>query len=390
MPTYLPKLSLGGRRISLKTLKLPKVRNELLQNKVMRPDWTQDTSKNKALLWLDKNENVDQEYLSFIKQATSEHWQSELNVYPNCSALYKKLAHHLNISPRNLLLGAGSDGVIRYAFETFVSSGDKVVYPHPTFAMYSVYSDMFGANSCKVHYQASPSGPYLDIDLFIKTIKDNQPTLVCLPNPDSPTGTLIPHEQLLLIIEAAADVNAAILIDEAYYPYSDYTVLPLIDQYPNLIVTRTFSKAWGLAGARVGFAAGNEALINLMHKVRPMYEIGAVSAAIIDKALDCTNEMMLSVKRINEGKAYFILEMKKLGFHTLETAGNFQHVAFGDKSTIIHAALKNIVLYRQDFPGTALEGYSRFTATTQCEFKKIVDHINMALQPCFQAIEQGE
>ena len=167
-----------------------------------------------------------------------------------------------------------------------------------------------------------------------------------------------------MIIEAAAKVGAAILIDEAYYPYSEYTVLPLINVYSNLILTRTFSKAWGLAGARVGYAVANYDLISYMHKVRPMYELGALSVAIVTKILNYKNEMLASVKRLNDGKKYFKCEMERLGFKTLCSSGNFQHVAFGKYALTVHEQLNNIALYRQDFPGTVLEGYSRFSSTT--------------------------
>jgi histidinol-phosphate aminotransferase len=320
------------------------------------------------------------EYLCYMKNQLKDISLGVLNSYPNCAILYKKIASYLKVSANNLLLGAGSDGIIKNIFETFVSIGDNVIYPEPTFAMYSIYCDIFGAESCEIKYKRTAAGLELDIGLFVKKIQEKKPKLVCLPNPDSPTGTLIEHENLIKIIEETKKVNGIILIDEAYYHYVEYTVLPLVLKYPHLIVSRTFSKAWGLAGARVGIAIANYDLVSIIHKVRPMYEIGAISASIVIKALDHVDAMLASVERLNIGKKYFVYEMKKLGFSTLETFGNFQHVNFGQQRELIHEALQKLVLYRKDFPDTVLEGYSRFSSTTQEQFQFMVDAMKIALQ----------
>ncbi|HLB43379.1 MAG TPA: histidinol-phosphate transaminase [Gammaproteobacteria bacterium] len=363
----------------LKSAKLFHVRSKSFNKKLTRPDWTKITSRDPSLLWLDKNENNDQEYIELIKNVILNCYHECINHYPDCALLYNKIASNLKINSNQLLLGAGSDGIIRHAFDTFVSRGDTVVYTHPSFAMYAVYCDIFEARSCQIDYKKSSFGIHLDMDAFLRSIHDNRPTLICLPNPDSPTGTLVSQDNIISIIEAGAKVNAAVLIDEAYYPFSEYTVLPIVRYYPNLILARTFSKAWGLAGARVGYAVANHDLISLMHKVRPMYELGSVSVALAIKILDYQEAMLASVKRLNEGKDYFKIEMEQLGFKTLESAGNFQHVAFGEKANFLHTFLKDIVLYRLDFSETVLEGYSRFSTMPRKNFQKLVTQIKSAI-----------
>ena len=357
-----------------------KIREELLKSTFTRPDWTKSSRRSSTLLFLDKNENTAELYVDLIKRVAYGACLDDINYYPDCALLYNKLGKQLDMPADCILLGAGSDGVIRYVFETFVSRGDAVVYTEPTFAMYSVYSEMFGAKSCRVGYKIKSGQLELDIDTFLKAIRDNEPTLVCLPNPDSPTGTTVSEEDLILIVESASKVGAAVLIDEAYYPFSEYTALPLIKFHSNLIVSRTFSKAWGLAGARAGFAVANHELITYMHKVRPMYELGALSVAVVVKVLDYQREMLDSVKRLNDGRNYFKQQMECLGFKTLSSAGNFQHVAFGQHAFEIHAKLKDVVVYRQDFPGTVLDGYSRFSSTTRDLFQQIVGQIDSVLQ----------
>jgi histidinol-phosphate aminotransferase len=126
--------------------------------------------------------------------------------------------------------------------------------------------------------------------------------LVCIPNPDSPTGTVFDFDELERLIIVCEKNNTIILIDEAYFPFCDITAFPLIERYNNLVIARTFAKAWGMAGLRIGYVIGDEKLIHLLHKVRPMYEINSVAAAITEKMLDKESEMLKSVQRLQEGR----------------------------------------------------------------------------------------
>ena len=264
-------------------------------------------------------------------------------------------------------------------FDVYIEAGDKVFHTHPTFAMYSVYSKMFGANEIAFNYENSANGPRLNIESFFLAIQTEKPKLVCLPNPDSPTGTVLEPELVIKLIKLTADLNILLLIDEAYYPFYDKTVLSYVNQYPNLLVCRTFSKAWGAAGARVGFLAGHPDLMTIIHKNRAMYELSTLSTEFINVLLDHEDEMLRTVKRLQEGKKYFTEELHTLNFKTLETHGNFLHVDFGSSKEKIEAALKNIVVYRSSFNGTCLESYSRFSLGTKEQFKTIIQAIRSVL-----------
>ena len=181
---------------------------------------------------------------------------------------------------------------------------------------------------------------------------------------------------LLDIIKTAHDVGALILIDEAYYPLYPISVANLIEKYNNLVVIRSFSKAWGAAGLRVGYAMANKKLISLIHKQRPMYEIGNVSAKALEILLDYEDNMRLSVKRINDGKKYFQDAMINLGLSTYASYGNFLHIKFGKYADKIHKILDDKVYYRKEFNVVCLEDYSRFSATTIENFKPIVKLID--------------
>src|SRR5579862_3950541 len=124
----------------------PKPRKELIQD-IARPSREISEGRADEMLWLDKNENMDRDYLNFTKKIINELPTMALYGYPDCFVLYKKLAAFLNKDISQLFIAAGSDGIIRAVFETFVSPGDTVIYTEPTFAMYSLYAKMYGAKS---------------------------------------------------------------------------------------------------------------------------------------------------------------------------------------------------------------------------------------------------
>jgi histidinol-phosphate aminotransferase len=366
--------------MSLNGFTVPTARGSVADPKLWRPDWTTGVPRDPSLLWLDKNENTDPELAALTARVLGEIDLSALHTYPECAPLYHKLGRHLGISADRLLLAAGSDGVIRSVFEAFISPGDVVVHSLPTFAMYAVYSQMYGARVVPLIYQPSERGPSLPIEEVLKTIAAARPRLVCLPNPDSPTGTVFAPDALRQIIEAAGTAGAVMLLDEAYYPFYNETALPWIDEYPHLVIARTFAKAWGLSGLRIGHAAASPEMIRLLHKVRPMYEVNTLAVAFMERMLDLSHEVLASVRRLNEGRDTFLTAMEKLSLRTLRGQGNFLHVAFGAHAPAVHSALKDAVLFRLDFNEPCLKGFSRFSATTAGVFQPVIDRIRRVVR----------
>ena len=194
-------------------------RPDVAASALARPDWTRGESRDPKRLWLDKNENTDPELAAVVQDALRRVDPSMLHSYPDFLPLYRKLAEHVGVAPKNLLAAAGSDGIIRSCFEAYVGVGDLVVHTVPTFAMYSVYARMYGARAIAAEYQPSGNGPVLDVSALIETVRLERPKLVCLPNPDSPTGTAVAEEQLEALVRAAGEAGAIMLVDEAYYPF---------------------------------------------------------------------------------------------------------------------------------------------------------------------------
>ena len=183
------------------------------------------------------------------------------------------------------------------------------------------------------------------------------------------------QEEIKEILELTSRQETLVLIDEAYFEFHKETNSNFVHTYKNLIIARTFAKAWGLAGLRIGYAIACPELTMYLHKVRPMYEVNTLAILFMNKMLDHEDEMKKSVQRLLEGKEYFKFSLNKFGFKTLNNSGNFQHVCFGDKSTAIHAALSHLVLYRINFSEECLNGFSRFSITTKEIFSRIISRI---------------
>lgn len=358
---------------------LPTPRIGVSDAALTRPDWTTQSPRPEGALWLDRNENLDPVLAKITAGILTGLKPSALYTYPDLSGLYVKLAEVMGVKAEQLVLAAGSDGAIRTVYEAYISPGDIVIHSEPTFAMYSVYACMYAADARPFKYQPGPNGPVLEVEQLIAQIAELKPRMVALPNPDSPTGTVVEQEALRRIVEAAGDAGAVMLVDEAYYPFYPHSVADWVETNRHLVVTRTFGKAWGLAGTRVGFAVAHPEMAEILHKVRPMYEIGALSANLVELALDCADDVQASVERILDGKRWFAAEMEAMGYPVLAGHGNFIHVHFGTYGEAIHRALDGRVLYRRDFPNTALAGYSRFTAGPKEVLEPVVEWINSAV-----------
>ena len=354
-------------------------RRSLLNQDLRRPSSLFSRPRDVNLLWLDKNENLDPKMMDISHSILRSIDSISLASYPELGSLYRKLSSWVGVNPEGLLITPGSDGAIRLVFESFVEHGDSVVRTNPTFAMYQIYSQMFGAREHLLDYFASDNGPFLDADMIIKMLYEVRPKLLCLPNPDSPTGTVIADSMLGEILRVCEDTKTVLLLDEAYHPFYESSASVLLRPSKNLVVARTFAKAWAAAGIRIGYLVGHPETIGLITKMRPMYEVGTIAVEYANILLDHTNDMMDSVKRINQAKEYFTKEMTVLGFKVLPSAGNFLNICFGDKAAIISNYLVGKVLYKNSFEHAALAGFSRFTIGPIDQMKIVVDFIKQAI-----------
>ena len=348
--------------------------------RVQRPDWTKNQFRASNKLWLDKNENSDKLLAAETKKLFNQITAEVIFSYPDLSSLYKKLAKNLKLNPKNLLLTAGSDAGIKTVFETFVNKGDVVLRTNPTFAMYSVYSKIFNTKEILLNYEKTNQGPKIDLKNIIKILLEKKPKLICLPNPDSPTGHSFSLAEIEILLKKALKVGSLVLIDEAYYPFYLFSSKKFIKKFSNLIITRTTAKAWGLAGLRVGYVLSSANIIKEMHKVRPMYEINNVGAELFKKCLDKKSLVKTSVSRLLKGKKYFKKEMLNLGFDVFKKEeGNFIHVNFKNHKQKILKKLSERVYFRHNESHKSIKNFSRFTLTSKENFKKVTNIIKKTI-----------
>lgn len=344
---------------------------------VHRTPWNSQ-ARDASKLWLDKNENTDfflkKFYLDFLKKIKYQ----DICAYPDLTQTYKKISSFLRINRNQVYLTQGSDLAIKSIFEAFISPGDKVLITNPTYAMYSIYCELFKAKKILINYEFSKDCPYLNIKKLINYIKIYKPRLICLPNPDSPTGQIIERENIVLILNIAKKYKSILLIDEAYYLFYKKSLINFINKFNNLIITRSASKAMAIAGLRVGMVISNPGLISKIFMYKPMYEISSLANFFIKEIIKPKNYKLIqnSVSRLLEGKKFFINYLKKNRIPYFKSYGNFVHVNFGATRNNIIKELNKFIYFRAEEKHESLKGYSRLSLTSKSNFISITKIIN--------------
>jgi histidinol-phosphate aminotransferase len=230
---------------------------------------------------LDANENgwdvpaeVKEEVFAKLKELP-------FNRYPDATwaVLRKALAERHSVDDQQIVIGNGSSELILTLMQTFAGNGIRVVYPSPSFSMYPIYAAIAGATGVKVPLDAQFQ---LDPDAMIVESKKPNTGLVVLCTPNNPTGNVM---ELSDIEKIVANSPCVVAIDEAYFEFHGETALSLVAKYPNAIVLRTFSKAYGLAGARVGYLIGQIPVVKQVAKVVLPYNINALSLTLAEVAM---------------------------------------------------------------------------------------------------------
>jgi histidinol-phosphate aminotransferase len=325
---------------------------------------------------LDKNERVNPYSNEVVGRLLKNILPSDLCNYPDQTNLYEKLSNFLDIDVSSLLLTAGSDAGLKYIFDTFVSSGDEVVHLNPTYAMIRIYVDMFGARSIAIPFTKELK---LDTKYLISSI-NSRTKLVLLVNPNQPTGTVLQHGVVQKIAERAKQYGSLFVIDEAYIEFSDEeSALSMVSDYSNLVVMRTFSKAWGLAGVRLGYLAAQGGLINELKKVKPLLDINILAIKSAEYLLEHCVEIENYVNEVKRARLYAIDRLKREGYSSLGMQGNFLHVEIPERVDVKQVAADVLDSgYRVRIQGgtaTILDGCIRFTLGTTQQVEKFLDKL---------------
>jgi histidinol-phosphate aminotransferase len=307
---------------------------------------------------LDMNEDPSGLPEDFIRTALKEINADYLSCYPEYSSLITKIAEHNDIGYDNVCLSNGSDSAIKYIFETYISSEDTVLLTDPTFAMYPVYCQIAGATSIAFPYNKDFSFSCED---FINLI-DNKLKMVVVVNPNNPTGTVLSQQDLKKIIDKCAEYDVLVVVDEAYYYFYEKTVMPLIKQYDNIIVLRTFSKLCGLANLRLGYAAADSSIIQHLHKVKPTFDVNGLAILFAKKILSSKEIIEKKIEEINNGKCYLEEKLKEHGFDYYAGQANFILIKCkGEVSDTVRELQNKKILVAGGFKQDIFKNYIRVT-----------------------------
>ncbi|HUY12883.1 MAG TPA: histidinol-phosphate transaminase [Terriglobia bacterium] len=315
---------------------------------------------------LDFNENTvgcSPAVVQSLRRVISRGW---LASYPEYQESRATLARHFGVAPAETIMTNGVDDAIKLICDTFVEPGEGLVIPSPTFAMYQFFQTVSGGEVRLVRYDEKMGLPPERVIAAI----NRKTRWVALANPNNPTGTLIPKSGIKKILEARPE--ALIFIDEAYFDFSNQTVLPWIRKYPNLLVGRTFSKAFGLAGLRTGFLFGNSRLIELLRRAHAVFAVNSMALAAGVEAIKHMRYVDRYAKMIVKNRESFSKALGRRGIAHLPSAANFILARMGARAPLIARRLRQAgILVRDWNHDPQLRKYLRITIGTKTQMSRL-------------------
>lgn len=329
-------------------------------------------------LRLDRNEKVDIWPKDFLLDVFSSKPECFLSVYPEITSLYMKLSKYLHVNEEQIAITSGIDGVIKVLFEILTSPGDTVGVLWPTYAMYEVYSNMYQVNLFKIGYNT-------DFTINIDSLNEclgKQPTILFIPNPNQPIESAFSIDELEDIAQKAYDKNCLLAIDEAYFMFGCDTGLRLIKEYGNVVILRTFSKAFGVPSIRLGYFVTNEENMEVLSKTRFAHESNSLSIAVAEYLLDNIDIVGKSVERVIEGRAYIKDKLTELNIQTHGSKGNFLllDLQSNNKAKHIVSYLYDNFIYVKGPLPSPWDKYITISIGPKIEMQKLNDAFKIALK----------
>jgi histidinol-phosphate aminotransferase len=306
-------------------------------------------------------------YVKFLRSLKQE----DFAYYPNTKNFKEKICEFYNVNTENLFLSDGSDVGIKSIFETFTTCGN-IVTSEPSFPMYEVYASLYNCSYKGIHYDVDTLE--FSIENMLSFVDDNT-QLIILANPNSPIGDYKTIDE----IKPLLDTGIPVLIDEAYIEFSGKeSMIQYIDEYPNLLVTRTFSKGFGAAGCRVGMTFSNPHYIENISKFRQMYEISGVSLKYCEFLLNNHHLVDTYIQEVVEEKTKVVSMLKN--YEVIDSNCNWIHFNNQDdnkKTKEIFDKHKVLVKYCKVHPYGFRDNWCRMTIqpglSEQEFFKELVN-----------------
>ena len=303
---------------------------------------------------------------------------SDIARYPdgNGFALKHALSKRFGVGMERLVLGNGSNDVLELVARAVLGPGSSAVFSQHAFAVYPLAT--IGAGARCIEVAAVDYGH--DLDAMARAVQDDT-RVIFVANPNNPTGTFIEGERIARFLAEIPD-DVLVVLDEAYTEYlapeQRYDSLSWLEQYPNLLVTRTFSKAYGLAGLRVGYGVGNAEVIDLMNRVRQPFNVSSIALAAAVAALDDEEFLARSAEINQRGMKQLTDAFAERGLEWIPSAGNFVTVRVGDAAAVNQALLRQGVIVRP-IAGYGMPEWLRVSIGLPEENARFIDALRHAL-----------
>jgi len=305
---------------------------------------------------------------------------SQINRYPlnDCFYLRAKLSDTLGVSPYSLMFGNGSDEIIVLVLKAFLNPGEKVVVAHPTFLMYGIASRYYRAKVSQV--------PMKDFKYDLKSMLDEvdeDTKIVFIANPDNPTGSYVSRDELEDFLDKLPEGVIAYL-DEAYLEYVDARNFPdslrLLEKHPNLIISRTFSKAYGLAGLRIGYGIADSELITLISRIQEPFSVNSLAQIAAETALDDKKYLNFVTSTTRKEKEFLRKNFSSMGFEVLPSQTNFLTVKIGSYAPELEKKLLRSGFIVRNMKSWGMSDFLRVTVGIPKENRKLIKALRKNLK----------
>ncbi|HEX8340985.1 MAG TPA: histidinol-phosphate transaminase [Tepidisphaeraceae bacterium] len=306
-----------------------------------------------------------------VMQAIREIEPEALRRYPNptADAFRDAAARVLGVKRDNILAGNGSDDVLTVVTRTCLPPGGTLAFPSPTYSLYPVLAAIEDARSAAVAWEP---GWRLPTEALLATGAD----AIYLANPNAPSGTFVPPAAVAALARA---FDGVLLIDEAYVDFADDNCLALVADHPNVVISRTLSKAYALAGLRFGYAVAQEPLIAQMMKVKDSYNCDAIAAAAAAAAIDDQDYARMTWANVRGERTRVAEELTKLGFDVLPSSANFLLAKVPGDARSLYTDLKDMGILIRYFDAPGLREYVRVTIGTGQENNALLGGVRSLL-----------
>ncbi len=301
-----------------------------------------------------------------VRKALARLTAKQIATYPEYELPTRKLARYFRVHPEELLLTNGGDDALRVFFDTFVEPRTDVLICEPTFPMYRYYAEIAGARVKVLRYGPNMEFPFADALAALR----KKPRLFFLANPNNPTGTLVPGAAVLKLLRAAT--HTVVVLDEAYAEFSPESAVPRVRQYPHLFVARTFSKAEGMAGLRLGAVIGQCDSLAFVRRAMPPYPVNLAALVAGVAAVEERKTIARYVRDVKRLRTWLARELQRRGVRVFPSAANFLLADFGESGPAFFKRLAAHNILVRERSHDLGPGYARITIGTQSELKKLL------------------